>query len=96
MKIFYFIALIAAALYLFINLPKEKHRREPVAYWGCWAYLIASVIYWSFSACGITSISSDLRPFAACRRRGVLRWVTQAVTPLRRLHHHRCSLPEVL
>ncbi|MGD8106300.1 hypothetical protein ACQE32_06470 [Pantoea sp. FN0302] len=47
MKIFYFIALIASAFYLFVNLPKEKSKREPVAYWGCWAYLVASAIYWS-------------------------------------------------
>lgn len=48
MKTLYFIALIAAAFYLFINLPKEKSKRDPVAYWGCWAYLAISALFWSF------------------------------------------------
>lgn len=37
MKFLYFVALIAAAGYLLAFLPKLRTRREPVAYWGCWA-----------------------------------------------------------
>ena len=39
MKFLYFVALIAAAGYLLAFLPKLRTRREPVAYWGCWAWL---------------------------------------------------------
>lgn len=34
MKFFYFVSLIASALYLLAFLPKLRTRREPIAYWG--------------------------------------------------------------
>ncbi|WP_167377154.1 hypothetical protein [Pantoea wallisii] len=46
MKILYFVSLIASAGYLLAFLPKLRTRREPVAYWGCWAYLSINAIYW--------------------------------------------------
>ncbi len=33
MKFFYFVSLIASALYLLAFLPKLRTRREPIAYW---------------------------------------------------------------
>ena len=50
MKFFYFVSLIAAAGYLLAFLPKLRTKREPVAYWGCWAYLAANGIYWAIYA----------------------------------------------
>jgi len=48
MKFFYFVSLIASALYLLAFLPKLRTRREPIAYWGCWTYLGANAIFWAF------------------------------------------------
>ncbi|MGF6474487.1 hypothetical protein ABIE06_001300 [Pantoea dispersa] len=45
MKLLYFVSLIAAAGYLLAFLPKLRTRREPVAYWGCWAYLGLNAVY---------------------------------------------------
>lgn len=50
MKFLYFVALIAAAGYLLAFLPKLHTRREPVAYWGCWAWLGLNAVYWSVYA----------------------------------------------
>ncbi|WP_190314939.1 hypothetical protein [Pantoea sp. M_9] len=50
MKFLYFVALIAAAGYLLAFLPKLRTRREPVAYWGCWAWLGLNAVYWSVYA----------------------------------------------
>jgi len=47
MKFFYFVSLIASALYLLAFLPKLRTRREPIAYWGCWTYLGANAIFWA-------------------------------------------------
>lgn len=47
MKFFFFVSLIATAGYLLAFLPKLRTKREPVAYWGCWAYLAANAVYWS-------------------------------------------------
>ncbi len=47
MKFFYFVSLIASALYLLAFLPKLRTRREPIAYWGCWTYLVANAIFWA-------------------------------------------------
>lgn len=47
MKFFYFVSLIGSALYLLIFLPKLRTRREPIAYWGSWAYLGANAIFWA-------------------------------------------------
>ncbi|WP_312240820.1 hypothetical protein [Pantoea sp.] len=46
MKFFYFVSLIASAGYLLAFLPKLRTQREPVAYWGCWAYLAANAVFW--------------------------------------------------
>lgn len=46
MKYLYFVSLIAAAGYMFTFLPKLRTKREPIAYWGCWAYLGINIIYW--------------------------------------------------
>ncbi|GGD07329.1 MULTISPECIES: hypothetical protein [Franconibacter] len=48
MKFFYFVALIAAVCYLFAFLPRAKTDREPIAWWGCWAYVGASALYWAY------------------------------------------------
>jgi len=50
MKFLYFVSLISSALYILAFLPKLRTRREPVAYWGCWAYLGVNIIYWSVYA----------------------------------------------
>lgn len=50
MKFFYFVSLIASALYLLAFLPKLRTRREPIAYWGCWTYLGANAIFWAVYA----------------------------------------------
>ncbi|MEB5971674.1 hypothetical protein ACWXWB_01730 [Pantoea dispersa] len=50
MKLLYFVSLIAAAGYLLAFLPKLRTRREPVAYWGCWAYLGLNAVYWAIFA----------------------------------------------
>ena len=48
MKFFYFVSLIAAVCYLFAFLPRAKSDREPIAWWGCWAYVGASALYWAW------------------------------------------------
>ena len=54
MKFFYFVSLIASALYLLAFLPKLRTRREPIAYWGCWTIWVLTPFSGPFMVSCIT------------------------------------------